>query len=345
MFAHTSDDSLTYAADTTVAFRRQTNAPAASADDEKPTPTTVSGVPPSAATRAGHTDDTDAATRYVNETPLDENCWPFIDTVTRREPDPDDGGDAHSSCATLTRRADVDDDNPASKRHRSVAPSRNAEPTTDTRVPPPTGPADGTNALTHSTPCTRKLLALRISAPSLISCQPRPPCRRRRLATRSERQQSCRRPRYCRPTADAEPNEHPIASATCDARPTLTVTTVAAAHRTAPRLARPSTTHRHQLKRTPLDVYSRPLVLTSTPRRPAADRRRVAHTSAELAHTRADAPSRPRRQSSAPAPPPPTRSRRPAPSAACRPPPRRRAGHTDAHRPPPHWYVNEHAAR
>ena len=262
MFAHTSDDSLTYAADTTVAFRRQTNAPAASADDEKPTPTTVSGVPPSAATRAGHTDDTDAATRYVNETPLDENCWPFIDTVTRREPDPDDGGDAHSSCATLTRRADVDDDNPASKRHRSVAPSRNVEPTTDTRVPPPTGPADGTNALTHSTPCTRKLLALRISAPSLISAS-------RDHPAVDDAGDTQRTPAELPPTAilptdtDDEPNEHSIASATCDTRPTLTVTTVpptiGPSHGSTP-----DTTIVSSSSWTPLDVYSRPLVLTST---------------------------------------------------------------------------------
>ena len=45
-----------------------------SADDEKPLPSTVTGVPPSATPWAGHTDDTAAAGRYVNVTPLDENC-------------------------------------------------------------------------------------------------------------------------------------------------------------------------------------------------------------------------------------------------------------------------------
>jgi len=94
---HASADSLTYAAATTVALKRQRSDPDASAAAEKPPPSTVSGVPPSAAPRDGHTDDTDDDGRYVNATPLDENCCPFADTSTTRAPEPDDGGDAHSS--------------------------------------------------------------------------------------------------------------------------------------------------------------------------------------------------------------------------------------------------------
>ena len=71
---HVSADSLTYAADTTVAFRRHRSAPSASADDEKPLPSTVTGVPPSDAPRTGHTDDTAAAGRYVNIAAPKENC-------------------------------------------------------------------------------------------------------------------------------------------------------------------------------------------------------------------------------------------------------------------------------
>ena len=150
---HTSADSLTYAAPTTVALKRQRSAPDAAAAAEKPPPSTVSGVPPSAAPRDGHTDDTDDDGRYVNATPLDENCCPFADTSTRRDPAADDGGDAHSSWPTPTRRADAVAPL-ASKRQRSVAASRNVHPTTDTRVPPDTGPAAGTTSLTCSAPCT-----------------------------------------------------------------------------------------------------------------------------------------------------------------------------------------------
>ena len=71
---HTTDDSLTYDASTDVALKRQRSAPSASAASEKPLPTTVTGVPPSDAPRTGHTDETAAAGRYVNATPLDENC-------------------------------------------------------------------------------------------------------------------------------------------------------------------------------------------------------------------------------------------------------------------------------
>jgi hypothetical protein len=71
---HTTADSLTYAADTTVELKRHRSAPDASAAAEKPLPNTVTGVPPSATPRTGHTDDTAADGRYVNATPLDENC-------------------------------------------------------------------------------------------------------------------------------------------------------------------------------------------------------------------------------------------------------------------------------
>ena len=93
---HTNADSLTYKARTDVVLKRQRSAPSAAADEEKPLPMTVTGVPPSAAPRDGHTDDTDAAGRYVNAKPLAENCCPLSDTSTRREPDDDDGGAAHS---------------------------------------------------------------------------------------------------------------------------------------------------------------------------------------------------------------------------------------------------------
>ena len=71
---HTKADSLTYAAGTTVAFKRHRSAPSASADDEKPLPSTVKGVPPSDAPRSGHTDDTAADGRYVNSASLGANC-------------------------------------------------------------------------------------------------------------------------------------------------------------------------------------------------------------------------------------------------------------------------------
>ena len=71
---HASAPSLTYAAGTTVAFNRQRSPPHASAAAEKPPPSTVSGVPPSTKPRTGHTDDTHADERYVNDTPLTENC-------------------------------------------------------------------------------------------------------------------------------------------------------------------------------------------------------------------------------------------------------------------------------
>ena len=152
---HTSDDSLTYDATTDVALNRQRSAPSDSAESEKPLPATVTGVPPSDAPRTGHTDESAHAGRYVNDTPLDENCCPFIDTSTRRRPDDDDDDDAHSATPQPTTRAAVvatlD-----SKRQRIVADSRKllGEPKTETRVPPESGPDGGISALTCSAPCT-----------------------------------------------------------------------------------------------------------------------------------------------------------------------------------------------
>jgi hypothetical protein len=94
---HVTTDSLTYAADTTVALMRHRSAPNASAADEKPLPTTVSGVPPSDAPLTGHTDDTAAAGRYVNAASLGENCCPLAESDSARAPAPDDAGDEHSS--------------------------------------------------------------------------------------------------------------------------------------------------------------------------------------------------------------------------------------------------------
>jgi hypothetical protein len=71
---HTIALSLTYAAGTIDESKRHSKAPASAADDEKPLPSTVTGVPPSAAPRVGHTDDTAGAGRYVKLTPLDVNC-------------------------------------------------------------------------------------------------------------------------------------------------------------------------------------------------------------------------------------------------------------------------------
>ena len=91
----------------------------------------------------------------MNDTPLDENCCPFIDTSTRRRPDDDDDDAAHSATPQPTTRAaavaTLD-----SKRQRIVADSRKPidGPSTDTRVPPATGPDGGTSALTCSAPCT-----------------------------------------------------------------------------------------------------------------------------------------------------------------------------------------------
>ena len=94
---HSIIDSLAYAAGTMVPLKRQRSAPNDSAADEKPLPSTVSGVPTSDAPDNGHTDETDASGLYVNEAPDTANCWPFADSESRREPEVDDGGDEHSS--------------------------------------------------------------------------------------------------------------------------------------------------------------------------------------------------------------------------------------------------------
>jgi hypothetical protein len=85
-------------AGTEVALKRQRSVPKDSADDEKPRPSTVTGVPPSNAPRTGHTNDTAAAGRYVNAAAFKENCCPFIDTSICRPFARGDGGAVHSSC-------------------------------------------------------------------------------------------------------------------------------------------------------------------------------------------------------------------------------------------------------
>ena len=168
---HVSAASLTYAAGTTVALKRQRRAPIASAADEKPPPSTVKGEPPSDAPRNGHTDETAAAGRYVNNRPSpppDVNCCPFADSVTRRAPADDDGGVAHSTWLPLMPRA-TDVAPLPSKRHRRVAAARKPEPTTDSRVPPATGPAGGTSALAYIGACTYRLTPLRSASPWIDS--------------------------------------------------------------------------------------------------------------------------------------------------------------------------------
>ena len=93
---HVRADSLTYAPGTTVLLKRHRSAPIDSAADEKPLPSTVSGVPPSDAPASGHTDETDTAGRYVNEPPA-ENCCAFAEIETRRGAANDAGGETHSS--------------------------------------------------------------------------------------------------------------------------------------------------------------------------------------------------------------------------------------------------------
>ena len=70
-----------------------------------------------------------------------------------RTPAPLDAGAAHSSWLELTTRAAAVAPL-SSSRQRTLADSRNDEPTTARRVPPDTGPDDGATALTHSLACT-----------------------------------------------------------------------------------------------------------------------------------------------------------------------------------------------
>ena len=89
-------------------------------------------------------------------TPLAIALLAFVapaEPLPTRAPAPDDGGDAHSSSPPPTTRADAVAPL-ASKRQRTVAHSRHVEPTTETRVPPHTGPAGGASALTCSDACT-----------------------------------------------------------------------------------------------------------------------------------------------------------------------------------------------
>ena len=75
---------------------RHVSSPSASEADEKPSPCTVSGVPPSDDTVIGEIELTDAAGWYVYCTPLEAYCWPFIDSSTSTEPGACTG-DEHSS--------------------------------------------------------------------------------------------------------------------------------------------------------------------------------------------------------------------------------------------------------
>ena len=165
---HASADSLAYAAGTLVPLKRHRSAPNDSAAGEKPLPSSVSGVPPSDAPDDGHTDETVAAGRYVNATALAANCWPLAESENRREPDDDDGGEAHSSWPELMRRAAAEIPLP-SRRQRKVADSWKPDPSTDSRVPPDTGPAGGTSSLTYNAECTYRLPPLRSAAPCMDS--------------------------------------------------------------------------------------------------------------------------------------------------------------------------------
>jgi hypothetical protein len=71
----------------------------------------------------GHTDDTDADATYVYSTPLELNCWPFMEIKTEDNPAPDDTADEHSTQPESMYRADTVL-LASSKRHTSVDDSR-----------------------------------------------------------------------------------------------------------------------------------------------------------------------------------------------------------------------------
>ena len=145
---HTTADSLTYAAATTVALKRQRNAPSASADDENPLPSTVTGVPPSDAPRVGHTDDTATAPVYVYATPNDVNCWPFrLTSIVVSAACADMAGIKHSTALELLRTPMVLTAD-ASARHHTAPDDPNPLPITVTTCWVPANPSEGT------TPCT-----------------------------------------------------------------------------------------------------------------------------------------------------------------------------------------------
>jgi hypothetical protein len=90
----------------------------------------------------------------VKRTPLDdENCSPFTDTATTREPAPLDDGARHTTrppAACLASTVVPLEPN----RHRHACTTHNAAPDTVTSVPPATGPADGAAELTCIAACT-----------------------------------------------------------------------------------------------------------------------------------------------------------------------------------------------
>ena len=114
-------------------------------------------MPPSASARDGDRALTDADARYVYRTALpttpdddddDAYCCAFIDSRTAFGPS-EWIGDAHSSCDASTYRASTALD-ALSKRQRSVYASLKPAPSTDTRVPPRSGPSGGATPLARS---------------------------------------------------------------------------------------------------------------------------------------------------------------------------------------------------
>ena len=205
---HATADSLTYVARTNEAPTRHRSAPNASADDEKPLPSTVKGVPPSDAPRSGHTDETDTPGRYVKANALHTNCSPFADSASRRAPDDDDEGDAHSSWRPPMRRAAAVALLP-SKRQRSLKPSTNTPPNTDTRLPPDTGPAGGTSELACNAPCTYRLPPLRSRVPCIDTSTLDHPVASPDGETQRTPSEPCAEPNDTDDADDARANEPP----------------------------------------------------------------------------------------------------------------------------------------
>ena len=153
---HTTDDAPAQRARRDATPTRHTRYPSASDDDEYPPPSTVSGVPPSASARDGESALTDGASTYVNRAPTarcaaptpDSYCCAFIDRRTALPPS-ECAADAHSSCEPSTYRASTAAD-AFSKRQRSVYASRKRAPSTETRVPPRSGPSGGATPLESS---------------------------------------------------------------------------------------------------------------------------------------------------------------------------------------------------
>ena len=82
----TSAPSLAHRARRVTPPMRHCRYPSDSETEEKPAPYTVTGVPPSARTRAGETLLTDIACWYVKDAPVSAYCCPFIDSCTAFAP-------------------------------------------------------------------------------------------------------------------------------------------------------------------------------------------------------------------------------------------------------------------